>query len=204
MTNYDTIAEEAKARFLCWDQEEMIGKFGVKADENYFYLSLCGAPYRIDRATAVTERLREGKPVQRAGFREALSLFDLLCYGKEGAALAGTWVSSRELGYRVANTAGSRSFFAPYEKKLQGHGEDLRAIFQKRGYTPFYPGDAGCIFPAFDILPAVFQYWEGDGEFPATLKFLWDENTLDFLHFETAFHIATFWLDAIMAEVESA
>ena len=37
-TNYDKTREDAEQRFLAYDQEKMIRKFSLKADENYLYL----------------------------------------------------------------------------------------------------------------------------------------------------------------------
>lgn len=39
----------------------------------------------------------------------------------------------------------------------------------------------------------VLQFWDADEEFEAVLKFMWDYNTTDFMHFETI-AFATFHL----------
>ncbi len=48
-------------------------------------------------------------------------------------------------------------------------------------------GDVAAVLWAFPFLPVTFQYWEGDDEFPPSLKFMYDENILDYMHFETVF-----------------
>ena len=50
-TNYDKTREDAEQRFLAYDQEKMIRKFSLKADENYLYLRFVGRDYRISRKT---------------------------------------------------------------------------------------------------------------------------------------------------------
>ena len=36
----------------------------------------------------------------------------------------------------------------------------------------------------------MLQFWNSDEEFPANLKIMWDENILDYIHFETAQFVA--------------
>ena len=47
------------------------------------------------------------------------------------------------------------------------------------------------------FLPLVFQFWESDEEFPPVLKFMWDENVLDYLRFETLYYVMGDFLDAL-------
>ena len=37
----------------------------------------------------------------------------------------------------------------------------------------------------FDGMKVVVQLWQSDEEFPASLRFLWDENALMYLKYET-------------------
>ena len=49
----------------------------------------------------------------------------------------------------------------------------------------------------FDGFDAVFQFWEGDEEFPPSVRFLWDENTPDYLKFETTFYVMGCFLELL-------
>lgn len=60
-----------------------------------------------------------------------------------------------------------------------------------------FPGDAAFVFHVFPFLPLVFQFWESDEEFPPVLKFMWDENVLDYLRFETLYYVMGDFLDAL-------
>ena len=82
MNNYDIIVEESKKRFLQWDQNKMIEKYSLRADSEYLYVSFCDRPYRIHRGTAAVERMNGGTFLA-TGFNEVMSIFDLLCYGKD-------------------------------------------------------------------------------------------------------------------------
>lgn len=37
----------------------------------------------------------------------------------------------------------------------------------------------------FSFLPVILQFWDADQEFGPVLKFLWDYNSTEFMHFET-------------------
>ena len=42
--------------------------------------------------------------------------------------------------------------------------------------------------PVFDDLRLLIQLWFGDEEFPAQLRWLWDENALMYLKYETMYY----------------
>ena len=48
-------------------------------------------------------------------------------------------------------------------------------------------GDVAAELYPFPFLPMILQFWESDDEFPANIKFMFDENILDYMHFETTF-----------------
>lgn len=45
--------------------------------------------------------------------------------------------------------------------------------------------DIGAAFEIFDGLEICVQFWHGDEEFYPRLRFLWDENALQYLRYET-------------------
>ena len=54
----------------------------------------------------------------------------------------------------------------------------------------------------FPFLPVQLRFWDADEEFPAQLRFLWDRNTLKFLHFETVYYVIGHLLGKLAAEDE--
>ncbi len=46
----------------------------------------------------------------------------------------------------------------------------------------------GYIINLFEFLPVMIIFYEEDCDFPAEFKILWDENTLDYMHYETTFY----------------
>ena len=67
--NYAIQAKQVKARFLTYDQQALIRKLGLEADETYLYVTMLSEVYRICRADGGMERRTE------KGWAEALARF---------------------------------------------------------------------------------------------------------------------------------
>ena len=196
MNNYDKQALQAQRAFVCCDQEEMIAKVQCRADEAFIYYDFCGEPYRLNRFSGAVERLVSGTP-EPAGFNEIMSLYDLFGYSRAGACLTGKWVSTLNLANNVPSNALGRGFYTEIESLFDQNPEALAKLFKDRGYQSFPVGEVACQFPVFPCLPGVFQFWRGDEEFPPKVKFLWDANTLAFLHYETIYYVQAHWLQRV-------
>ena len=55
--NYAIQAAQAKLRFLTYDQQRLIDKYALKADDSYLYTAMLSQPYRISRTTGDLEKL---------------------------------------------------------------------------------------------------------------------------------------------------
>ena len=51
------------------------------------------------------------------------------------------------------------------------------------------------VLPEFSVL---FQFWDGDEEFPPKILLLWDKVSLSYLHFETTYYLQGDLLKAIL------
>ena len=60
----------------------------------------------------------------------------------------------------------------------------------------------GYIINIFDFLPVKFLFFEEDCDFPPEIKFLWDENVLDYIRFETTFFAFSHLLHRIAEVIE--
>ena len=58
-------------------------------------------------------------------------------------------------------------------------------------------GDVSYKIPLFDFLPVILQFWDADEEFDSVLKFMWNENILDYMHYETTFFAASHLLSRL-------
>lgn len=191
--NYEIARDQARRLFLEWDQPRMIERCGLKYDEDYLYLNFLGQPFRIVRATGEAQNMEAGRT---ADFEEALSIYDYLCRGEALPGMCGRRSSVNALRYAGQSSPGASGFHKRYAVSLQHRQGALRQVLAQIG-TPFPIGDIACVFPVFDGFDAVFQFWEGDDEFPPSLRFLWDENTPAYLKFETVFYVMGSFLELL-------
>ena len=199
-SNHAIQVKTVRSDFLKWDQNKMIERFALEHDEQFLYMTFFGKRYSIDRETAEVLRTEDGS---EAGFSEVLTIYDMLCHSKEGARISGEWKTLATLSPHSNFGASGRDLFGRTLVKISGKSEELHAACQKLGGRPVTTADVGYEFDAFDSMPIIFQFWDADDEFPANIVFLFDANTLDFIHFETAWYIAGHVLGEIVNIVES-
>lgn len=195
--------EDARKRFLGYDQTGMIEKFHLTYDEDYLYIRFIGRPYRVNRRTGKTEWSEDNfSTVFPALFNDSMAIFDVLCDSKPNCRLRGTFNQIDRLkGAHIVSAPGMGISKAEADYFDQ-HLALLSKALENFGGVKTHPGDVAYVVPTFEFLPVVFQYWASDDEFPSTLKFMWDDNTLDFLHFETAYYVMGHFLGRVKEEME--
>ena len=181
--NYQIQMQNAQKFFLTYDQEKLIEKFGLHADENYLYPILFRNLYRIDRKTGSLERYR-GDWQDANTFGEVMTILDILCDSKEDRWLTGRWVSTQQFG-KFFHTG----LLEPEEDPLatafdKSPGSFARACKAFGGH-PIVGGDEAYAVEVMDGLEIGIMLWYGDEEFPAQLRFFWDENALMYIKYET-------------------
>jgi hypothetical protein len=177
---------QMSSEFLKYDQKKMVEKFSLPCDEQYIYIRFVEREYRINRLTGVVTWSEDDFMTEsEADYNEAMTIYDVLCYSKEGCTLSGKFCPTTMLKGVVQSTRNSGSFFQHTADEFSGKTERLSKAVEKIGQKTNLKGDVSAIIQAFDFLPITIQYWDGDEEFPAVLKFMVDENILDFMHFET-------------------
>ena len=105
--NYQIQARQAKTVFLSRDQQALIGKLKLQADEDYLYTALFSCPYRIHRQTGDLQRLQAGAWVDANSHSEVMTLLDLVCDSRPDRCLptgGRIWCPSA-----ICSTASSRS-----------------------------------------------------------------------------------------------
>lgn len=194
--NYLIQAAQAKQRFLTYDQQKLIRKLKLVADENYLYTALFGQPYRVHRQTGDVTREDQGTWVDANTFGEVMTLMDLICDSREDRYVAGRWKNMGAFGlmFHQDLLEGKRN---PLAEKFQEDGEGFRRACLALGGRSFPKGDAAYIFEVFDGLPLAVQLWFGDEEFPASLRFLWDENATMYIRYETMYYARAILLEKI-------
>ena len=185
MANFDKLAELGKPIFLRYDQAALLRKYRLEADAGAIYVRYCGTRYAIDRQTADVT----ASDGTAAGPAVTLAIFDMLCHSERAFAPAGEWRTTNML----PGCGQSNPDDVVLNKRLTGRfacrTEALNEACRKLGGRPFPIGDVAWELPVFDWFLVVFQLWIGDEEFPSAVRFLWDRDTLQFLHYETLYYI---------------
>ena len=194
--NYLIQARQAKERFLTYDQQKLIGKLDLKADENLLYVSMLSQPYRIDRTTGNMERETESGWADGNSYEEVMTQLALLCDSREARFLSGRWknMSSFGLMFHQNLLEDQRD---PWAEKIQNDQEGFRKACQALGGVPLPNGDIAYAIELFDGLEIAIQLWLGDEEFPPNLRFLWDENANMYIRYETMYFAKALLLQRI-------
>lgn len=187
--NYEQTRDIAQGLFLHHDQQAMIEKFHLKHDQQYLYIRFVGREYRIGRTTGVAEWSEdEYRHAVQGDFNETLSIFDLLCYSKEGCHLSGRFSRINNLKGTVYSSGLGNDMFQSSVKYFEEHEKEFADACERLGGVREKVGDISYRIPIFDFLPVVLQFWAGDEEFPSNMQILWDENILDFMRYETTYY----------------
>lgn len=181
--NYKIQADQAKRHFLRYDQENLIRKLAAEADENYIYVKFLCKRYRIHRKTGEIQYLQEDWHSGNS-FGEVMTLLDLVCDSREDRFVTGKWKNMTTFGLMFhKNLLEGRA--DPWAEKFEANPEGFRRACESFKGIPFPQGDIAYTLEVFDGLCLTLQLWFGDEDFPAGLKFLWDENATMYLKYET-------------------
>ena len=184
--NYQIQAAQAKRQFLTYDQNRLIAKFGLKADEAYLYTEMLHQPYRVDRHTGDLQKLEDGGWVDGNSYEEVMTLLDLLCDSRDDRRISGQWKNMQSFGLMF------------HQNLLEEQRDPIAERFQEtpdilingcaalRG-EPIAGGDIAYGVELFDGLRIGIQFWYGDEEFAPRLRYLWDENAMQYIRYETMF-----------------
>lgn len=201
MDNYARALEYARGLFLKWDQQKIIARCKLRHDDHYLYLNFLGEPWRIERASGTAQRITNETTVN-ANFSEGLSIYDYLCGDEPFPALSGRFCPVNSLPHVAQSSSPSTGdYHQRFANDLQEHIPALKKAVARLGIAPFPKGDIACLFPVFDGFNVVFQFWEGDEDFPPSVCFLWDENTLGYLKYETTYYVMGCFLEKLQASI---
>ena len=190
--NYDKQVDIGRRIFMEYDQDLLIRKFALEADEQWIFLTYLNTPCRISRGDGRIEELVDGSWRECRDFGTVMTIYDLLCHHKGDAApvLRQEWCTVGT--FIVTGVSNTGTFTGKYAAAFDGHMEELKAACAKLGGTlqkRMAGADVTCLIPVTSFFPVLLQFWEGDDEFPPKLMLLWDRNAMDFLHFETTFYL---------------
>lgn len=202
-SNYELMRDSMQVEFLKYDQQHMIEKFQMEHDERYLYLRFVGRNYRISRSSGKVEWSEDGFHSNTdANYNESMSIFDILCYSREDCRLSGRFSSINQLKGVVQSSSLGNNIFSESAEYFDGNTELLSKACERLGGKKEKIGDVSyCLYP-FEFLPMMLQFWNSDDEFPASLKIMWDENIMDFVHYETTYFIVSHVLSRLQELME--
>ena len=191
-SNYDLQVDIGRRIFLEFDQERIIRKFGLEADDAWIYLTYLNIPCRISRGDGRIEELAEEVWTECRNFGTVMTVYDLLCHHKGAYApqLSGQWCTVGS--FVVTGVTDAGVFSKKAAAFFDGRAEELKQACLRLGGTPekrMAGADVTCRIPVTPFLPVLLRFWEGDEEFPPKLQLMWDKNAMKFLHFETTFYL---------------
>lgn len=187
--HYELTNEYWRKLFLRMDHNELAQRFQLKSDTHALYITFYDREYRIDRETGSIEDTAD--PSCLIDFNIRMSLFNLFYYSKKGAAVCGRFVPFRDIkGASPFAPAFQKSIEQDLAKPFSGKVDLLRKACLVLGGDPVAHSDAGFVFRAFEFMPVMLVFWDGDDEFDAQANLLFDAAITDFIHEETVCCIA--------------
>ena len=184
--NYLIQAQQAKTRFLTYDQQKLIRKFDLQFDEQYLYVNLLCKQYRIDRVTGDLQR-RDGAVWNDGNtYEEVMTLLDLLCDSRDDRCLAHSWQNMQTFGLQFhQNLLEERR--DPTAEWVDRNPQLLHRAAKALGAEAIAGGDIGYAFELFDGLKIGLLFWHGDDEFLPRIRYLWDANAKQYIRYETMY-----------------
>lgn len=185
-SNYDQVIENWRQKFLEMDQEELIRKFQLEADEEFLYVVYFFRKLRINRESG--EITDEGK---RPGFDTVMNIYNTFYYSSSHPVASGNLVAFRQVK-RVYpfEAAYRRTIISRLQDTFSGKTDALRKACEALGGTPLPQGDVGYVLPVFPFLNIAVLFWDKDEEFDAQANMLFDSEITEFMHEENVVCVA--------------
>lgn len=198
--NYAITAARVRQLFAEYDQQALARKVGAKLDGEYFYVDFLSERYRIHRLTGDISRFHGDAWVEANSFGEVLTLMDLICDSREDRHPTGNWRNMRDFGHGFHQQLLEQR--DPWAERFQEQPEMFAKACEALGGEKYPLGDVAYAIPVFGDLRVLIQLWFGDEEFPTQLRYLWDENALQYLKYETMFYAVPLVLKRVQEQME--
>lgn len=203
MTNYEIMKCQMQKKFLKYNQEEMIQRFHLQYDRDYIYMNFLSHKYRINRINGkVTWSDNDFINSAEADYNEAMTLYDVLCNSKTDCYECGEFVNMYSLSSIKGGSASvGNGLFQDAEKFFDHKDALLIQACERLNGMKAGKGDIAYLIPVFDFLKVIFQFWNSDEDFGASLQLLWDKNILNYMHYETVWFAASHLLTRLKEEM---
>lgn len=204
VSNYEITKKRVQKDFLKYEQEKMIHKFALEADEKYLYINFICRSYRIHRKTGYLEWSEDDFETCTEGdFNEVLTIYDLLCDSKENCQGSEDFINLNSLSTLQSSSKKiGDGLFHGKDKIFDHQDERFCKVCEKLGGVKAGKGDVAYELPLFDFLPCRIQFWNSDEEFEAQLQVFMDKNVLDFIRYETVWYAVSHLMKRLTEELE--
>ncbi len=186
MDNYAIALQNAKRHFCTYDPQKLVAQSPAWLRDGKICTCFLGEDVEIEVGTG--EITVGGQP---ANFCQALTVFDWLCDRKKDAwalweycpitSLPGVLVSGSGLVIRTDALA----------EKIDRNPEAFERACRALGGAPMFTADIAYELPVFPDMGMALKFYHADEDFPASLTFLWDQNILCFIRYETVYYLAS-------------
>ena len=185
-SNYEQVIENWREKFLEMDQETLIRKFDLEADEEALYITYFSRKLRIDRKNGVITD--QGV---RPGFDTVMNIYNTFYYAAEHPVASGNLVAFRQVK-RVYpfEAAYRRTIISRLQEIFSGKTAELEKACKALGGIPLPQGDVGYVLPVFPFLNIAVLFWDKDEEFEAQANMLFDSEITEFMHEENVVCVA--------------
>ena len=201
MNNYEKQMAQAKKLFLTYDQQELIRRCRLRYDEDYFYVRFLAEDCRISRTTGDMDRWQKEQWVDGNDFDHVMTVLDWLCDSKKDRWITDRWVNMVSLGHNF-HTGLQEKEKDPNAELFDKKPEAFSKACIRLGGERVSGGDISYAIELVDGLKICVQLWHGDEEFSPRLRFLWDENTLQYIRYETTWYAAGLLIERIKENME--
>ena len=184
--NYLIQAQQAKQRFLTYDQDALIRKFQLDADDAYLYVSLLRQTYRVCRRTGNLQKAEDSSWLDGNTYEEVMTLLDLLCDSRDDRSISGIWQNMQSFGMQFHQNLLEEKR-NPFAEQLDANPDLLHRAATALGADPMRGGDMGYAFELFDGLKIGLLFWHGDEEFAPRIRYFWDQNAKQYIRYETMY-----------------
>lgn len=184
--NYAIAAAQARQLFHNYDHQALARKLRAKMDGTYLYAQMLSQTYRICRSTGDIFAFSGGVWQKTENFNETLTLLDLVCDSREDRHINGRWKNMSDFGHQFHRIL--LEYADPWAQYLQDNQEKLETVCRLLNAREYPLRDKAYSIPLFEDLSVMLKLVYGDDEFPASVRWLWDENALQYIKYETMYY----------------
>ena len=205
ISNYEKAKISMARVFLQYDQAAMIHKYSLEYDSDWLYITFVNHIYRINRKTGNVQWSDHNfETVYESDYNETMTIYDVLCYSKDGCHLANEFVNINCLStIMTGNLSQNSGFFKNIADFFNGKTIELHNACAVLSGKELGKGDVAFELKLFPFLPIIIRFWEADDEFPASIQILTDRNTLDYMHYETLMFALTHLFSRLKEEMQN-